>query len=131
MSVAADLKTYLVAQGLTTDDKITVSRVPAANLEADDNWVIVAQGGSISGGNLLQWKRTHQFVLLYRNKNGNALYDADDALITAIGDCVELAGYRVLQKRLNPMTELELNGQETHVGTWQLELAITKKDEES
>lgn len=127
MSLASELRDYLIAEGVMTDERSFVSHIPAANLSLDDAWAIVAQGGSVSGGNILQWKRSHTLTILYRNNDGSQLYDKDDLLVDALNKCVLLQNYQVISKSLNPMTELQLSANETHVASWQLQITTIKK----
>ena len=125
-SVAEDLKTFLIAKGIATSDNINVSRTPAVTLEKDDQFVIAQQGGTKSGGNILQWKRNQNFLLLYRNKSGADLYAKDEQLL-ALEGCIVLDNYKVVGSDINPMTELELGTNEVHIGSWQVQLRIVKK----
>lgn len=127
MSVAQELKDYLVTNGLTTADKFTVSRMPTVNLTANDQWVVYAVPGSKAGGNILQWKRKHNVVIAYRNKDGDALYNKDDELQALLEQCVSLPSYKVLQVICNPMGELDLGTKEVHVGQWQITLDLVTK----
>lgn len=127
MSVAEDLLAYLVAGGLCNDADITVSRTPTVNLTGDNQWVLVAEPGSKSGGNILQWKRKHNVAIAYRNKSGEVLYNKDDELQALLESCVALEHYKVLQIVCNPMGELALGATEAHVGQWQVTLELVTK----
>lgn len=126
-NVAEDFKKFLVDQGITTNENIKVSRTPAVNLEKDDQFAIVAQGGFKTGGNILQWKRNQNFLLLYRNKSAENLYEKDEQLI-ALEGCISLENYKLVgPAEINPMTELELGTNEVHIGSWQVQLRVIKK----
>lgn len=130
MSVAEDLKQYLIGGGLTTADKITISRMPAngnISITGNDQWVIVQQPGTKTGGNLVQWKRIHQLFVLYRNSKGEVLYDKDDELQTLLEQCVGLTNYKVLRAICGSGGELPLAAKEVHVMQWQVTLELTKK----
>ena len=131
MSIAKELVDFLVGAGLATAAKMHPSQIPATNLEQTDMWSVVAQGVSISGGNILQWKRTQRLLVTHRHNDGEALYNADDALRAAIGDCLALPSYKVIRATVNPMTEQEMTGQKLHVATWLVELQIISKESES
>lgn len=127
-NVAQDLKDYLVGGGLCTDEKITVSRMPTVNLTENDQWVVYAQPGSKSGGNILQWKRKHNVVIAYRNKSGDELYNKDDELQALLEACVALEHYKVLRVICNPMGEPDTGGVKgVHVGQWQVTLELVTK----
>lgn len=128
MSVAKDLKDYLVNAGLTSNDKFTVSRAPTVSIAENDQWVIwQPPGSSKEGGNILQWKRKHNVVIAYRNKNGDALYDKDDELQALLEQCVSLSNYKVLRITCSPMGEIDLAIKEVHVGQWQVTLDVVTK----
>lgn len=130
MSVAEDLKQYLIAGGLATADNITVSRMPASgnvSITGNDQWVIVQQPGTKSGGNLVQWKRIHQLFVLYRHSKGEVLYNKDDELQALLEQCVGLENYKVLRATCNPGGELPLAAKEAHVMQWQVTLELTTK----
>lgn len=127
MSVAKELKDYLVGAGLTTAEKFTVSRMPTVSLSQNDQWVVFAQPGSKEGGNILQWKRKHNVVIAYRNKDGDALYDKDDELQALLEACVTLPSYKVLRLICNPMGEIDLGTKEVHVAQWQITLDLVTK----
>lgn len=125
MSVAEDLKAYLIAQGVATAEKISISRSPAANLSNDDEWVIVAANPAIPvGGNLAKWRLNHTFNLLYRTADGNALYAKDDVLRPHFNPngCVGLVHYKVLEAIISSMDELAMSTDEVHVANWQVQI---------
>lgn len=129
MSVAHDVKAYMVAGNIADEANITVSRMPATGQVniAEGQWVVILAGGSKSGGNLLQWKRTHSITVLHRSKSGDALYNADDALQALFDSCNVLDNYRVLRATCNPGAELPLAAKEVHVMQWQLTLDLVTK----
>jgi hypothetical protein len=124
-SVAEDLKQFLIENEIGTDENIHVSNSPAVNLEQDDQFVIVQQGGTKTGGNILQWKRNQNFLLLYHNKSGADLYTIDKQLL-AIEGCIILDNYKVVGSQISPMTELELGTNAVHIGSWTVQLGIVK-----
>lgn len=129
MSVAHDVKAYMVAGNIAAEENITVSRMPAngqVNV-AEGQFVVIMAGGSKSGGNLLQWKRTHSITVLHRSKSGDALYNADDALQALFDGCTALDNYRVLRAICNPGSELPLAAKEVHVMQWALTLDLVKR----
>lgn len=128
-NVATDVKAFMVA-GLSIDEtNITVSRMPATGQVniAEGQWVVILAGGSKSGGNLLQWKRTHSITVLHRSKSGEALYNKDDELQALFAGCTLLDNYRVLRATCNPGTELPLAAKEVHVMQWALTLDIVTR----
>lgn len=130
MSVAKEIKDYLEASSL--GGSFFVSRTPSVSLSSDDQWAIVEAGGSISGGNILQWKRTHNLLAVYRNSKGEELYNKDDALLALLNmQCLALPSYRVLRCEVSPLQELDLAAKDVHVGQWAITLDIVTKDEES
>lgn len=133
MSVAKEFQEYLIANGVMTTANSFVSRTPTVSLSSNDQWAIVAQPGSINGGNILQWKRTHNLLVVYRNSDGEIVYNKDDVILALLNNaCVTLDSYRVLRCIANPMTELPLDIKEVHVGQWSITLElVTKINEES
>lgn len=129
MSVAHDVKAYMVANMGIDEANITVSRMPAngqVNI-ADGQWVVILGGGGRSGGNLVQWKRTHSITVLHRSKSGDALYNKDDELQATFAGCTLLDNYRVLRAICNPGAELPLAAKEVHVMQWALTLDIVTR----
>lgn len=129
MSVAEELRAYLIGQGVTDDAHSKVSRMPAnGQLEIGEGQLIVVQEpGSISGGNLVQWKHTHNMLVIYRHKSGDELYNKDDEVKAAINRCVTLPSYRVLRARCGSGGELPLEAQEVHVMQWAATLELVTK----
>lgn len=133
-SVAHELRAYLVAAGLCTDAEITVSRMPANGQVdiGDGQWVLLQAPGSKSGGNILQWKRTHSITILYRHKSGDELYNKDDDLQKLFEACVDLPSYKITRATCPPGGELPLDAKEVHVMQWAATLElVTKENEES
>lgn len=128
-SVVKELKSYLIGRGLCAADEITASRIPANGKVNLDNgqWGLYQTPGSVSGGNLVQWKRTHSITVLHRNKSGEALYEKDDQLLAAIENCITLPSYKILRKQIAPGAELPIQGNDVHVMQWTLTLDLVVK----
>lgn len=129
-SVVDELKSYLIGRGLCNADEITGSRLPANGKVNLDNgqWGLYQMPGSVSGGNILQWKRTHNITVLHRNKSGEVLYDKDDQLLAAIENCITLPSYKILRKQIAPGAELPIQGNDVHVMQWALTLDLVVKN---
>jgi len=126
MSIAEDFKQFLIIKKIGNANNISISRSPAVNIEKDDNFTIVAQGGFKSGGNVLQWKSTYNLLLIYRNRRGEELYKKDELLLNLNG-CISLTNYKIARAVINPMSEIDLGINEVHVGQWNIQLEIIKK----
>lgn len=133
MSVVSELRDYLIGVGLTAAGKIKASSMPAdgsVNL-AEGQWGIYQLPGSISGGNLVQWKRTHNIAIVHRNKDGDALYQQDDRLLEALSACVTLPSYRILRLVANPGGELPRQENNVHVMQWAVVIDLVLKSNNS
>lgn len=128
-SVAKELQDFLIAGGLFDAEHSTVSRMPANGQVdiGDGQWVLIQQPGTKTGGNILQWKRTHSITVLCRRSSGDDLYEQDDLLQQKLEACVDLPSYKVIRCTCNPGGELPLEAKEVHVMQWQVTLDLVTK----
>jgi hypothetical protein len=107
---------------------VYTSKLPAKSDSADDQWSVVADGGSpATGGNVLLWRQQQNLRVAYRHRKSREVYDANADLLDAVSTFSPTQSPAVLSKSVAPMSDTDDDAEGRHTASWQVELTISIK----
>jgi len=126
MSIAEELATKLAVKGLgTLGTDVFFGRFPDS---AISGWQVIARGGTEpSGGNVWKWRQDYSLEVRYYNKSSQALYDAEQTLMTALSYCEEFDNSSVIEVLVSPMTDNDMSASELKSGSWNVTIKTIKE----